>query len=126
MLRPMIKERKMSLTIYLLIFLINNVHMKILRKACKYDGDFSIALEGIIDSGSLLNALSGKSKRSCLLICKSTLPCESVNYKQDGGICQLLDRNLTASRSTLQSQPGWVFISTNEYSLAVRIIHILR
>ena len=81
----------------------------------------TFVLENIFDSGSVLKRVSGKSKRQCLLACTSYFPCESVNYKNDGGLCDLLDRNLTSSADVLQQSIGWTYITTDAYSLQVRI-----
>ena len=100
---------------------ITNTQMQILRESCKYSADFNVVLENIFDSGSVLKRVSGKSRRQCLLACTSYFPCESVNYKNDGGLCDLLDRNLTSSADVLQQSIGWTYITTDEYSLQVRI-----
>ena len=80
---------------------ITNTQMQILRESCKYSADFNVVLENIFDSGSVLKRVSGKSRRQCLLDCTSYFPCESVNDKNDGGLCELLDQNLTSSADVL-------------------------
>ena len=99
--------------------------MKILRENCKQYADFNVVLENMFDSGSALKRVNGKSRRQCLLACISYSPCKSVNYKNDGGLCDLLDRNLTASVGALQQNIGWTYITTNEYSLVVRIVFLV-
>ena len=108
-----------------LMLLVTNSHMKILRESCKQYADFNVVLENMFDSGSALKRVNGKSRRQCLLACISYSPCKSVNYKNDGGLCDLLDRNLTASVGALQQNIGWTYITTNEYSLVVRIVFLV-
>ena len=108
-----------------LMLLVTNGHMKILRESCKQYADFNVVLENTFDSGSTLKRVNGKSRRQCLLACTSYSPCKSVNYKNDGGLCDLLDRNLTASAGALQQNIGWTYITTNEYSLVVSIMFLV-
>ena len=96
--------------------------MKILRESCKQYADFNVVLENMFDSGSALKRVNGKSRRQCLLACISYSPCKSVNYKNDGGLCDLLDRNLTSNAGVLQQKAEWTYITTDEYSLKVRIL----
>ena len=105
-----------------LMLLVTNSHMKILRESCKQYADFNVVLENMFDSGSALKRVNGKSRRQCLLACTSYSPCKSVNYKNDGGLCDLLDRNLTSNAGVLQQKAEWTYITTDEYSLKVRIL----
>ena len=104
---------------------ISNTQMQILRESCKYSADFNVVLENIFDSGSVLKRFNGKVRRQCLLAFTSYFPCKSVNYKNDIGLCDLLDRNLTSSADVLQQSIGWAYITTDEYSLEVRTLFLI-
>ena len=103
----------------LLTSLAATVHLKILRGSCSHFADYNIVLQDLSDSGQSLKSLSGKNQRQCLLECMSLLYCRSINHKKDGGLCDLLDRNLTSSAGLLRPNMGWKFISTSEYTLNV-------
>ena len=106
---------------------VSGVEMKLLRTSCKSEAEFSIILEGIYDSGSPLKKLSTPTRQKCLLHCQATLGCSSVNYKKVGGDCDLLSRNMTASKGLLQVKTGWEYISTNDYDQNVRnciVLHL--
>lgn len=108
------KMSKINLISLLMIALAGTTKGVILRTSCKSFAEFSIVLDGFYDSGAALKSLDGKTRRQCLLECKSTVRCKSINFQKDGGLCQLLDRNITSSKNFLQSKALWTFISTDD------------
>ena len=90
------------------------VRLTILRLSCKSYADFSISLDGMADSGSILRELASKTKRACVLECVSLAACKSVNYKSADGQCQLLERGLNVSVTFLAQKAGWAYMTTDE------------
>ncbi|XP_065053420.1 uncharacterized protein LOC135682455 [Rhopilema esculentum] len=86
----------------------------ILRESCQYYGDFNIVLQDMAVTGNVLKSFVGKTKRQCTLECMSSLECQSLNFKEDDGQCELLDRNLTSSMTAISKRLGWVYMTTDE------------
>ncbi len=94
----------------------------ILRLGAKIYADFSVVLDGLVDSGSLLKSFDLKTKRQCVLECVSLVSCKSVNFHKDTGKCELVDRSLGGSKTHLASKAGWVYLTTNYDELNVSIL----
>ena len=95
----------------------------ILRESCQYYGDFNIVLKDMAVTGTVLRTFVGKTKRQCTLRCMSSLQCKSLNFKEDDGQCELLDRNLTSSMTAISKRLGWVYMTTDEQASNVSIVY---
>ena len=76
------------------------------------------------DPQSPLKSFIGKTKRECALECSSEQNCKSVNYKQIGGNCELIGRNLSVAVNHLISRTGWVYMTTDEEGIDVSVVGI--
>ena len=90
------------------------VRLTILRLSCRSYADFSISLDAMVDSGSILRELTSKTKRACVLECVSLAACKSVNFKSANGQCQLLERGFNESVTFLAQKAGWTYLTTDE------------
>ena len=90
------------------------VHLTIHRLSCKSFASFAITLDGMVDSGSILRALSSQSRIGCVMKCVSLAACKSVNFKSDDGQCQLLERGFNGKVTSLAQKAGWTYMTTDE------------
>ena len=93
---------------------------EILRLECQTHADFSISLQGLADVGSILTTHAVTGLRECVLHCISLPNCKAVNYKKDGGNCELVGRQLT---KFLVSKTGWTFVTTDHKEIRVGAFH---
>eukprot|EP00795_Rhopilema_esculentum_P007866 gene7866-13744_t len=91
-------------------------HPEILRLSCKFYGDFNIVLAGFADTGSTLKTLVSQSRRQCVLECLSFQACQAVNFKSNGGDCELVGRGLS---NALVAKAGWVYLTTDDLEINV-------
>eukprot|EP00794_Sanderia_malayensis_P009159 gene9159-10132_t len=100
--------------ILLVLFSTGAVASNVIRFNSKIYADFSVLLDRLVDGGTVLKQFTLKSRRQCCLECVSLSPCKSVNYKKNGGNCELLGRSFNQVASALQPRSGWTYLSTNQ------------
>ena len=115
------KKMKSFSSCLVLLILLKTCMAVILRLQCGIFADFSIILDELADPQSPLKSFAGKTKRECTLECCSEQNCKSVNYKQSGGNCELIGRNLSVTVNQLVSRAGWVYMTTDEEAMNVSV-----
>lgn len=101
-------------------FLFGKAYPEILRLGCKVYADFNISLDGLADTGNVVKTLIANGKRECILECASLKTCKAVNFKTDGGNCELVGRIFKAEN--LASKAGWTYMTSDENDLNVSFI----
>ena len=90
------------------------VRLTMHRLSCRAFASFSITLDGMVDSGSILRALSSQSRIGCVMKCVSSASCKSVNFNSADGQCQLLERGFSGKVTSLTKKEGWTYMTTDE------------
>ncbi len=113
--------KNLPLMVFILTKTVIDINSHIVRFDSKVYADFSISLNGLADPGSILKSFTLKTKRQCVLECVSLVTCKSLNYKQDGGNCELLERSFNEGVASLVARAGWVYMSTNDEETDVSV-----
>ena len=98
---------------------INRSQSSIIRLPCNFAANFDVVLSNMREAGTVGKSITSTTTRDCTLECVSWPNCKSLNFNTGTNACQLLERQLNESVSSLKVEHGWVYMTTKDGNLNV-------